>query len=203
MLHADQLTPLPFSSLRIRFLVGHIIHLPTLKHDMARLYASSPVDTQHVDMDQLALMFALFTLALAFPPRYCPPRWASMESLATPEMVRLFYSASLACLRHKTGDELVLRSRDAIRTAVLLAFYEPEAVRRDARLATSISSAMHLGLHRRNLAAEEIGNSADQLQCEMDRRLWWVLVARDWTGSIGRQGYMIRPSQFDVPLPGN
>jgi hypothetical protein len=147
------------------------------------------------DPTWLALLFAICLVVVTHPPRY----YEGLELWTRTEVAQRWYEDAIACLEISQASSLsvVLRDRKAICAALLLDFYEPDQLKSFARLRTEITSAQILGLQ------SDGAPSASLLEKEMDRRLWWALCVRDWSGAIGYGTHMIHFEHTRTPKPGN
>lgn len=147
------------------------------------------------DPTWLALFTALCLVVVTHPPR----EWSNLESWTRINIAQRWYENSIACLEMSQTSSLssILPDRKAIRAALLLDFYEPDRLKSFARLWMEITSAQILGLQ------EGGTTSASLLNREMDRRLWWALCVRDWSGAIGYGTHIIHQEHSRAPKPGN
>ncbi|EPQ26316.1 uncharacterized protein PFL1_06251 [Pseudozyma flocculosa PF-1] len=208
---------------RVRYLCGHIIHIPCLRREIEAFYALESVEKRarvvnHVDAGWLAMLLSVLALALRFYP--CQPKegWVPVNHLFDGgQTVALWHSASKTCLTlagylHSTsisvlqsillnmlllGGSWVGDSRDT-----------DQIVAQGSLIRVAISNAQEMGLHRLG-DLDKQGTREDPpskvIRREIAKRVWWALISKDWcmAASGSRKDYIIDRDRFNTPMPGN
>ena len=207
---------------RVRYLSGHVVHIPCLKREMEAFYALDSVEKRarvvnFVDPGWLAMFLAILALGLRFYP--CKPKseWVSVKHLFDGKTIHAWHSAAKTCLvlagLHNSTSMSVLQ------TILLLYLYtsgqgsscggETDAGSTStALIRIGITNAQEMGLHRlgdfdKRPTLNEPSSKA--IRREIAKRVWWGLVTRDWcaAGSGCSKDYVVNPDHFNTPFPGN
>ncbi|CCF54242.1 hypothetical protein NDA14_006344 [Ustilago hordei] len=207
---------------RVRYLSGHVVHIPCLKREMEAFYAMDSVEKRarvvnHVDPGWLAMFLTVLALGLRFYP--CKPKdeWQPANHLFDGKTIHAWHSAAKTCL--VLSNFLNSTSMSVIQAILLLYLFtsvsgancggETDSGSTNITLLRiAITNAQEMGLHRlgdldkQPRAGEP---SSTIIRREIAKRIWWALVFRDWSaaGTGCSKDYIIRTEHFNTPLPGN
>ncbi|GAK62167.1 uncharacterized protein PAN0_001d0365 [Moesziomyces antarcticus] len=207
---------------RVRYLCGHVVHVPCLKREMEAFYALDSVEKRarvvnHVDPGWLAMFLSVLALGLRFYPCSPKPGWQPANHLFDGKTIYAWHSAAKTCL--VLANYLNSTSMSVIQAILLLYLFTSvsgascggeadSGTTNTALLRIAITNAQEMGLHRLgDLDKQPKPNepSSKVIRREIAKRIWWALVFRDWsaTGTGCSKDYIIRAEHFNTPLPGN
>ncbi|RDW94095.1 fungal specific transcription factor domain-containing protein [Aspergillus mulundensis] len=184
-----------------------ILHIPSTRQLMGEAYRGLSTG-KPPDLSVTMLLFAVFAVSAASPP---PALLRSLEP--SPEQATQAYQGYLRTARSFVENiEAVSASTTALAALTLLAY-----------LATNGSGhglgghllrsqcywmAHTMEIHRLDGSqrrAERKANECNVIELEVQRRIWWNLVAADWlsvfSGSTPEDAYLYHPSHMCVDLP--
>ncbi|KAN0063540.1 hypothetical protein ACQY0O_003987 [Thecaphora frezii] len=209
---------------RVRYLCGHIIHVPCLRREIEAFYALESVEKRarvvnHVDAGWLAMLLSTLALALRFYPCQPKPDWVSIQHLFDGgQTVNLWHSASKTCLSlagYLNSTSISVLQSILLNTLLLSGIggvTGPNEVDQVSTQSTmirvAISNAQQMGLHRLG-DLDKQGTPDDPpsktIRREIAKRVWWALVMKDWTSAASgcRKDYAIERDRFNTPMPGN
>ncbi|PWZ02521.1 hypothetical protein BCV70DRAFT_143861, partial [Testicularia cyperi] len=207
---------------RVRYLGGHVVHVPCLKREMEAFYALDSVEKRarvvnHVDPGWLGMFLTVLALGVRFYP--CVPKagWKPVSHLFDGKTIHAWHSAAKTCL--VLAGYLNSSSMSVVQAILLLYLFNSTAgsscggetdsgSTSTALLRIAITNAQEMGLHRLgDLDKQPVPNepSSKIIRREIAKRIWWALVFRDWSaaGTGCAKDYVIRADSFNTPLPGN
>jgi hypothetical protein len=180
--------------------------MPAFRKEVETFYDEilAKESTSRISLDWLALFFSFILLAITHPSRF-PGQYPSQMTpdttlLMPPDTPIKWYNAALSCL---SQDGMRLRSICALQAIILLDFYEADAEVKLSRLRSAITGAQLMGLHR--LGPDSSSGTYPIALCEREiqKRIWWCLVVKDWNGAVEEHGYIVQPSLCSTPHPCN
>ncbi|KAJ9476678.1 Zn(2)-C6 fungal-type domain-containing protein [Pseudozyma hubeiensis] len=207
---------------RVRYLCGHVVHVPCLKREMEAFYALDSTEKRarvvnHVDPGWLGMFLMVLALGVRFYP--CTPKagWQPASHLFDGKTIHAWHSAAKSCL--VLANYLNSTSMSVIQAILLLCLFSSVSASNCggeadsgstniALLRVAITNAQEMGLHRLgDLDKQPQPNEASSkiIRREIAKRIWWALVFRDWSGAgTGcSKDYVVRAEHFNTPLPGN
>ncbi|BDD60727.1 hypothetical protein MAP00_005826 [Monascus purpureus] len=159
------------------------------------------VENPDVDLQWIAMLFAVLTGSMACAPRPVAHSWGFKEA----EQITLanrWFEATTVCLniadytaRHS------IYSVQAIAVLTIPAHLLGHSNRQSVLLASAVRVAQNLGLHRLGEEMEE--ESPDLVKRELGRRVWWQLCTQDWFSIPFSESYLIHSTCFDTGKPRN
>ncbi|KAL8976918.1 MAG: hypothetical protein Q9205_007177, partial [Flavoplaca limonia] len=215
--------------IRCQASLGNVFHTPTFLEQAEKFqncldFPSSDESVMalnhEIPMDTLACHLLALMLGLAFHPSPSLHEWVSTtwtrrveELRATDSLFRTLRSLAVRCLQAKVS--FFCGSIAGLQAAIMLLLDRHEESHViDAILATAISGAQKLGLHRLGDAkiacVESDFSSATSpppstnpalVRTEVGIRIWWALVMRDWSRGLSLDYYSIHPAHFNTRLP--
>ncbi|OOF99347.1 hypothetical protein ASPCADRAFT_137709 [Aspergillus carbonarius ITEM 5010] len=165
-------------------------------------FANGQISHPRVDLQWVALLFAVLTGALACAPRMTAQAWGFPEWEQTTLAQRWFKAVS-TCLHH--ADFTAIHSPYAVQaiatltmSAHLLGFSNSLSV----LLAAATRIAQGLGLHRLGSERENMSTPA-MIDREIGRRAWCQLCIQDWFSIPFSESYLIPRGCISTARPRN
>lgn len=207
---------------RVRYLSGHVVHIPCLKREMEAFYALDSAEKRarvvnHVDPGWLGMLLGVLALGLRFYPCWPKPEWVPVNHLFDGKTIHAWHSAAKTCL--VLAGLLNSTSISVVQAILLLYLFNSVSGAKCggesdtgttslALLRIAITNAQEMGLHRLgDLDKQPVPNepSSKVIRREVAKRIWWALVFRDWSaaGTGCSKDYIIRAENFNTPFPGN
>lgn len=207
---------------RVRYLSGHVVHIPCLKREMEAFYALDSAEKRarvvnHVDPGWLGMLLGVLTLGLRFYPCWPKPEWKPVNHLFDGKTIHAWHSAAKTCL--VLAGLMNSTSISVVQAILLLYLYNSVSGVKCggesdtgttclALLRIAITNAQEMGLHRLgDIDKQSTTNepSSKVIRREIAKRIWWALVFRDWSaaGTGCSKDYIIRAESFNTPFPGN
>jgi hypothetical protein len=158
--------------------VHHVIHFPSIRQVVEDLYhqlASANQNVANLDPEKVALVLAMLTSAIH-----------SQDLPTANSQAIIFTTSTLSVLAHckSTGPG----SLEEIQAMIILSFVVSHLEGLSRRFwslhAEAIVTARSLGLHLIDDEHHQLLKSVpprDSIRAEMGRRVWWYLVATDWS----------------------
>ncbi|KAL9932757.1 hypothetical protein V8E36_008456 [Tilletia maclaganii] len=193
----------------VSFLAGKVIHVPTLRKEMETFFAFDSVEKRarvvsYVDPGWLAVLLMVFVTAMQF----WPCNSSKSPSIFDGRSQSMWYAAAKSALvlaRYQSSQSL-----SVLQSIILINLHAQEPGRvQTALMRTAINNAMDLRLHRLGDADKALtyGGSCPGpcqfVRRQIELRIWWALVFRDWTSSACTSTYIINPDYFNTPMPAN
>ncbi|KAK0531623.1 hypothetical protein OC834_002889 [Tilletia horrida] len=193
----------------VSFLAGKVIHVPTLRKEIETFFAFDSVEKRarvvsYVDPGWLAVLLMVFVTAMQFWP--CSS--SKVPSIFDGRSQSVWYAAAKSALvlaRYQSSQSL-----SVLQSIILINLHAQEPGRvNTALMRIAINNAMDLRLHRLGDVDKSLtANGSCPGPCQFVRRqielrIWWALVFRDWTSSACTGSYIIRDDWFNTPLPAN
>ncbi|OQU95146.1 Fungal specific transcription factor domain-containing protein [Cladophialophora immunda] len=185
----------------------HVAHVPTVQRMMQNLYNS--LEQGHfVVPSEVALMLSIFASASALCVYFLGETRPSFSSSDAAQASSFWINAALEVI--ESSRRTVSRKLEDVQAAIILGFllFHSEGFSTRARclFATAAAMARDLSLHKVD-APGNAGNQRTTLESEIERRVWWHVVATDWLLSLSggpQEGtYLIQPRHMRVNRPRN
>ncbi|CAG8246999.1 unnamed protein product [Penicillium salamii] len=187
-----------------------LLHIPSTRSSMEQTYQDL-LDSKHPTPTTLMLLFSIFSGAALV--------WSAslLENLnATQAETRAAFHAysqgALVILEHPT-QPLGPSTNALVATCILAHSLANDAglsVKMRILQARCFSMARDLGIHRLDTARsqeERRLRGGDLIEVEVQRRVWWNMVASDWLSSFSggpQEGvYIFQPKHMNVNYPSN
>ncbi|KAL2205935.1 hypothetical protein CC79DRAFT_1247926, partial [Sarocladium strictum] len=161
---------------------------------------SGQIDSSGVDLQWVALLFAVLCASLACAPPGQVQAWSFLDA-ERDSLARRWYKASITCLnRAEYTANLSVFACQAIATGTISSHVLGFSNSQSIQLAAAVRIAQSLGLHR--LGPDTIGSP---LEKEIGRRVWCQLCSQDWFGIPFSESYLINPlySTSEPPMNAN
>lgn len=162
-------------------------------------------DSNYVDPGWLSMFLMVLVLGLQFHPCFPRENWIPMDRLFDGKTIHAWHSAAKTCLmlaRYQSSQ-----SMSVLQAIILLNLYSADPGHQNlSLLRTAITNAQEMGLHRlgdKSKQPQPGENAGIVIRREVAKRIWWMLVFKDWCGAACSAAYTIQPSFFNTPLPGN
>ncbi|KAJ5184730.1 hypothetical protein N7491_007401 [Penicillium cf. griseofulvum] len=159
------------------------------------------IEDQWVDLQWVALLFAVLAGSMTCAPRRVVLLWG-FEDPERATLAQRLFKAALVCLN--LADYTARHSLYGIQciatmtiSAHLLGFSNSHSV----KLASAVRIAQSLGMHR--LGAETDDHPSNRVRKEIGRRLWTELCIQDWFSIPFSESYLIHRRDFNTQKPGN
>lgn len=190
----------------------HITYMPTLESQIKGVYKAL-AEGQQPDIAHVTLLLTVVATVLYFTKFLDDDFFPDTQSDDREKTFVLCFRSALDLLDHARRALTV--SLELIQSAIILLFldFNLEGLTQRVRglLVQAISVARELGMHRLDCLASRGGEHPQTLELmvatEMQRRMWWHLVATDWmlalAGTPAEGTYTIHPSQHMVNIPRN
>ncbi|RHZ61989.1 fungal specific transcription factor domain-containing protein [Aspergillus thermomutatus] len=154
-----------------------------------------------VDLQWIALLFAILTGALACAPRATAQAWGFPE-WEQERLSKRWFKAVTTCLHQADFTAChSIYSVEAIATLTLAAHLLGFSNTQSVLLASATRIAQSLGLHR--LGSETDESSPGLVDREIGRRVWCQLCIQDWFSIPFSESYLINGSCIDTAKPRN
>ncbi|KAK0385802.1 hypothetical protein NLU13_6979 [Sarocladium strictum] len=161
---------------------------------------SGLIESSGVDLQWVALLFAILCASLACAPPGQVQAWNFLEA-ERDTLARRWYKATITCLnRAEYTANLSVFACQAIATSTISSHVLGFSNSQSIQLAAAVRIAQSLGLHR--LGPDTAGSP---LEKEIGRRVWCQLCSQDWFGIPFSESYLINPlySTSEPPLNAN
>ncbi|KAE8204491.1 hypothetical protein A4X06_0g6089 [Tilletia controversa] len=196
----------------VSFLAGRVIHVPTLRKEIETFFAFDSVEKRarvvsYVDPGWLAVLLMVFVTAIQF----WPCNSTRSPTLFDGRSQGMWYAASKSALvlaRYQSSQSL-----SVLQSIILINLHAQEPGRvNTALMRIAINNAMDLRLHRLGDVDKALGAAGQKdapvgpcafVRRQIELRIWWALVFRDWSSSACTGHYVINPEYFNTPLPAN
>ncbi|KAK0553690.1 hypothetical protein OC846_002414 [Tilletia horrida] len=191
------------------FLAGKVIHVPTLRKEIETFFAFDSVEKRarvvaYVDPGWLSVLLMVFVTAMQF----WPSTSSKSPNIFDGRSLSMWYAAAKTALvlaRYQSSQSL-----SVLQAIILINLHAQESGRVNLSLIRiAINNAMDLRLHRLGDADKALGANGMAIgpcafvRRQIELRIWWALVFRDWSSSACTGHYMINPDYFNTPLPAN
>lgn len=190
----------------------HITYMPTLELQIKGVYKAL-AEHQSPDIAHVTLLLTVLATVLYFTKFLDDDLFPDTRSDDRERTFMLCFRSALDLLDH--ARRTLTASLELIQSAIMLVFLdfnlEGLTLRARSLLVQAISVARELGMHRvDSLPGRHNGqpqNLASMVEAEMQRRVWWHLVATDWmlalAGTPAEGTYTVHPGQQAVKIPRN
>ncbi|PWN53328.1 hypothetical protein IE53DRAFT_294399, partial [Violaceomyces palustris] len=198
--------------LRVHHLVGHVIHMPTLKRDINYFMRSSLIEimTSSLNMYDLARFLMVLRLGMRFYPwkggifiDADKAEFKAVNNLKNrgDDISKQWRNLAKQCLA--IDQTFVITSLTGLQAGLLMILDgrdSPDFLR--IVLKISVQTALDMGLHRLG-KAEPLPDEApeDFIRLETGVRIWWYLVVKDWCSAQREGAYTIHPAQMTTRKP--
>ncbi|TRX92174.1 hypothetical protein FHL15_007041 [Xylaria flabelliformis] len=186
-----------------------ILNLPIVRSLMKSVYTRIN-QNEYVPPGQAALLLALFALSAFF---HQPTRSAEFQAVGndTTYLSKFWSRGALDMLDHSRRN--TSGTLEDVQALILMSYVTYHLDGFSARyrhlLATAVSMAQDLGMHRLDSDDRALKSDTSSLRAlidhEVKRRVYWHLIASDWTQSTmsgPQEGtYSIHPGQIQLRLP--
>ncbi|KAJ5650235.1 uncharacterized protein N7484_003958 [Penicillium longicatenatum] len=159
------------------------------------------IDNQQIDLQWVALLFAVLAGTMTCAPRPVSTSWG-FEHLERTNLAHRFFKAALVCLnladftaRHS------LYGIECIATMTISAHLLGHSNSHSVKLASAVRISQSLGMHR--LGEEIDGHPKSLVRREIGRRLWTELCIQDWFSIPFSESYLIHRRDFNTGKPRN
>ncbi|KAJ5913662.1 hypothetical protein N7504_002545 [Penicillium tannophilum] len=159
------------------------------------------LDDQQIDLQWVALLFAVLAGTMTCAPRPVSTSWG-IEDPERTNLAHRFFKAALVCLnladftaRHS------LYGIECIATMTISAHLLGHSNSHSVKLASAVRIAQSLGMHR--LGEEIDGPTTNPVRREIGRRLWTELCIQDWFSIPFSESYLIHRRDFNTGKPRN
>ncbi|KAE8272076.1 hypothetical protein A4X09_0g244 [Tilletia walkeri] len=194
----------------VSFLAGKVIHVPTLRKEIETFFAFDSVEKRarvvsYVDPGWLAVLLMVFVTGIQF----WPCNSTRSPTIFDGRSQSMWYAAAKSALvlaRYQSSQSL-----SVLQSIILINLHAQEPGRvNTALMRIAINNAMDLRLHRLGDADKALGAQKGVhvgpcafVRRQIELRIWWALVFRDWSSSACTGHYVINPDYFNSPLPAN
>jgi hypothetical protein len=154
-----------------------------------------------VDLQWIALLFAVLSASMACAPRLVASSWG-FDDQERATMAQRCFKAALICLNRANYTAChSIYAVQSITTMTMSAHTLGHSNSHSVMLATAIRISQSLGFHR-------LGNSSDDhpastIKRETGRRVWTELCIQDWFSIPFSESYLIRQLDFNTDKPRN
>ncbi|KAJ9631306.1 hypothetical protein H2204_008248 [Knufia peltigerae] len=189
----------------------HVLFVPHLRTVMEKLYANLH-QRLSIAYGQLALLLTVFASSAAMFSHFSCDRIAQFPPSSAAHASLVWANSALEVMEfsRRTAAGGLEEIQAAILMAFLLYHVEGFSARSRRLFAGAISTARDMGLHKLDATPSQSSNSpkaADPVDIEIQRRVWWHVVATDWllglSGGPQEGTYFIQPRHFRVNMPLN
>ena len=187
----------------------HVIHVPSVRRAIERLYARMQVGERIEPNDAVLISSILASISSYWSPAEPTGIFDTVQSACN--ATHHWLKTTLDILEHvKRTSSATL---ETVQASAVLAFliYHMEGFSPKVRaiLAGALSAARDLGLHRTDshIDTPQQESQMDVVYKEMCRRVWWHLAGTDWSmtlcGGPHEGSYNVNPRHMKVKRPRN
>ncbi|KAJ6073978.1 uncharacterized protein N7446_001755 [Penicillium canescens] len=159
------------------------------------------IDTNQIDLQWVALLFAVLAGSITCAPRPTAVSWG-FEDPERATLAHRFFKAALVCLN--LADYTARHSLygiQCITTMTISAHLLGHSNSHSVKLASVVRVAQSLGMHR--LGSEADDDTSNRARREIGRRLWAELCIQDWFSIPFSESYLIHRRDFNTSKPMN
>lgn len=159
------------------------------------------IDNQQIDLQWVALLFAVLAGSMTCAPRSVSTSWGFQDPERTNLAHRIFKAASVCLNLADFTARHSLYGIECIATMTISAHLLGHSNSHSVKLASAVRIAQSLGMHR--LGEEPDDHLSNPVRREIGRRLWTELCIQDWFSIPFSESYLIRRRDFNTGKPRN
>jgi hypothetical protein len=161
----------------------HVIHVPSVRMTVERLYEAVHMQTQPKPA-YIALLLSIIASTLYSWTARDPGVLLSLTADEVKSRTLVFLKAALDLLEYssRASDTSLEEVQARIITSSVVCNFEGVSSRYRSLILTAIMGARELGLHRldQNNRSDVESIAKDTVEAEIGRRVWWYLATTDW-----------------------
>ncbi|KAL2829436.1 hypothetical protein BDW59DRAFT_159027 [Aspergillus cavernicola] len=162
---------------------------------------NSHIDDANVDLQWVALLFAVLAGSMACAPPAVAHSWGFRDQERC-TIARRWFKAALICLhRADYSSNHSIYAVECVATMTISAHMLGHSNSHSVMLATAVRIAQTLGLHRLGSGAQDTPNN--MVRKEIGRRVWTELCIQDWFSVPFSESYLIHLLDFNTATPQN